>query len=208
MDIYKSQGFGNSVGLSASSGLLVIDFTIGFIDPAWFGGGNISEAAARTEYLLAEYRALGLPIAHSRIVYPEDARFQTVFARKAPRLRLLTESNPASHFIPSLQPLPGECVITKTEPSAFFQTPLAAWLKEWGVDSLLVAGCTTSGCVRASVVDAKSFGFDTTVISDCVGDRAPGPHEANLYDIEQKYGDVRSAESVLRELASLKAGAK
>jgi maleamate amidohydrolase len=91
----------------------------------------------------------------------------------------------------------GELVVRKNVPSAFFGTPLAPWLTQRGIKTLLVAGCTTSGCVRASVVDAMSFGFRPVVISDCVGDRAQAPHDASLFDIEQKYGDVVASEQIL-----------
>jgi maleamate amidohydrolase len=109
----------------------------------------------------------------------------------------LTERAPASAIVPELAPVAGELVVRKNVPSAFFGTPPAPWLTQQGIKTLLVAGGTTSGCVRASVVDAMSFGFRPVVISDCVGDRAQAPHDASLFDIGQKYGDVVASEQIL-----------
>jgi maleamate amidohydrolase len=119
---------------------------------------------------------------------------------KAPNLRMLTESHPASPVVPDLEPLKGELVIRKTEPSAFFGTGLAPWLIQQGVDTVVVAGCTTSGCVRASVVDAMSHNFRPIVAHDCVGDRALGPHEANLFDMAQKNADVLDRDEIIAAL--------
>lgn len=195
--VYERQGFGQSLGIQGRIGLLIVDFVNGFADPAVFGGGNIPAAIARTVTVLAEARKRGWPVAHSRIVYADDGSDATVFSIKVPGMLTLTEDAPASAIVPELTPAAGELVVRKTNPSAFFGTGLAPWLTQKGVETLLVAGCTTSGCVRASVVDAMCHGFRPVVLSDCVGDRAIAPHEANLFDIAQKYGDVVPAERVL-----------
>ena len=129
-------------------------------------------------------------MAHTRIVFADDDADANVFTLKVPGLLGLKETDPASAIVPALAPAAGERVVRKTVPSAFFGTGLAAWLTGHGVGSLLVAGCTTSGCVRASVVDAMSHGFRPLVLEDCVGDRALGPHDANLFDMAQKNADV------------------
>lgn len=188
--VYRRQGFGTRLGLSGSLGLLIVDFVNGFADPGSFGGGNIAEAIEATRGLLAEARARHWPIAHSRIVFADDASDANVFSLKVPSLLKLTEHSPLSAIVPQLAPLPGELVVRKTVPSAFFGTGLAPWLTQRGVSTLIVAGTTTSGCVRASVIDAMSFGFRPIVPSDCVGDRALAPHEANLFDMDQKCADV------------------
>jgi maleamate amidohydrolase len=120
-----------------------------------------------------------------------------------PRLKILTESSSASQVISELEPGPGEYVIRKTQASAFFGTDLAAYLVYKGVDTLFIAGCTTSGCVRASVVDAISYNFRPIVVENCVGDRAQGPHEANLFDIGQKYADLMTADHAKAQLRSM-----
>jgi maleamate amidohydrolase len=197
LGIYERQGFGRPLGLQGRLGLLIVDFVNGFADPAIFGGGNIPAAITRTRDVLAAARRAAWPVAHSRIVYADDGSDANVFSAKVPGMATLTEHAPASAIVPELAPVTGELVVRKTAPSAFFGTGLAPWLTRKGVETLLVAGCTTSGCVRASVVDAMCHGFRPVVLQDCVGDRALAPHQANLFDIAQKYGDVISADTVL-----------
>jgi len=190
LDIYARQGFAQQVGIGRRPALVIVDFVEGFTDPAHFGGGNIREAIAVTRGLLEFARAQAWPIAHTRVVYADDGADGGAFARKVPPLLTLTELSPLSQIVPELAPRAGELVIRKTQASAFFNTSLASWLLWQGVDTLAVTGCTTSGCVRATVVDAVSNNFRTIVVTDCVGDRAMGPHEANLYDMGQKYADL------------------
>lgn len=195
--VYERQGFGRSLGIQGRIGLLIVDFVNGFADPAVFGGGNIAPAIARTAQVLEKARAMGWSVAHSRIVYADDGSDGNVFSIKVPGMQTLTEHAAISAIVPELTPVPGELVVRKTVPSAFFGTGLAPWLTQRGVETLLIAGATTSGCVRASVVDAMCHGFRPVVMADCVGDRALAPHEANLFDIGQKYGDVIPAEHIL-----------
>lgn len=198
--VYRKQGFGGNLGLGRRPALLIVDFTNGFRDPDAFGGGNIEQAIGKSVGLLALFRELRLPVAHTMIVYADDGSDVGVFAMKIPALKNLTRDNPQSWIVPELTPRDGELVIGKTQASAFFGTGLTAWLTLQHVDSLVVAGCTTSGCVRASVVDAVSANFMTTVVSDCVGDRALGPHDANLFDMRQKYADVLPRDEVIRAI--------
>ncbi|WP_135503791.1 isochorismatase family protein [Roseovarius aestuariivivens] len=195
--VYEDQEFGHVIGPGRRIALLVVDFVNGFLDPALFGGGNISEAAARTGPVLQAARRAGAPVAFTRIVYAGNGADCGVWCEKAPRLRELTDDNPASHVIDALRPAPGELVLRKTQASGFFATPLAGWLTGQHVDTVLVTGCTTSGCVRATVVDAMSHNYRPLVVRDCVGDRALGPHEANLFDMEQKYADLVTAETAI-----------
>jgi len=202
-EIYRRQGIGFASGFGSRPALLVVDFVNGFNDPDCFGGGNIPAAIAATRALLHEARRHRLPIAFTRIVYAEDGSDASVFCLKLPGLSALTEHAPASQIVPELAPLAGEHVVRKTQPSAFFGTGLAEWLKARGVDTVLTAGCTTSGCVRASVVDAMSHNFRTVVVTDCVGDRALPPHEANLFDMSQKYADLMGLGEVVSRLRGL-----
>ena len=193
LDIYARQGFAQTVGIGRQVALVMVDFVEGFTDPAHFGGGNIRDAIAVTKDLLAFARKCRWPIAHTRVVYADDGSDGGAFARKVPPLLGLTEGNPLSQIVPELQPRDGELVIRKTQASAFFNTALASWLLWHGADTLAVTGCTTSGCVRATVVDAVSNNLRTIVVTDCVGDRAMGPHQANLYDMGQKYADLMTS---------------
>lgn len=188
--VYRQQGFGASLRLKSPFGLLIVDFVEGFADPAVFGGGNIPEAIERTGKLLALAREQGWPVAHSRIIYADDDGDANVFSDKVPGMLTLKENSPASAIVSSLAPCASELVVRKNVPSAFFGSMLAPWLTQRGVRTLVVAGCVTSGCVRASVVDAMCWGFSPVVVSDCVGDRAIGPHDASLFDMSQKYAEV------------------
>lgn len=203
LDVYARQQFGNPIGFGRRPALLVIDFTVGFNDPALFGGGNIDAAVKRTVDLLAFFRVRRLPVAYTRVVYADDGADGGIFAVKQPRLLMLTEAHPAGQVVPELAPRPGELVVRKNQASAFFGTNLAPWLVQQGADTVVVAGCTTSGCVRASVVDAISYNFRPIVVRDCVGDRAAAPHEANLFDMAQKYADVLDRDEVIARLGPL-----
>jgi maleamate amidohydrolase len=201
--VYGQQGFGTPLPLKAPFGLLIVDFVNGFADPKVFGGGNIPAAIDRTRGLLEHARAQGWPVAHSRIVFSDDDADRNVFCMKVPGMLTLKEHSPESAIVPQLAPAAGEYVVRKSTPSAFFGTMLSAWLAQRGVQTLLVAGCVTSGCVRASVVDAMSAGFRPLVVSDCVGDRAIAPHEANLFDMAQKYAAVMPLEAAIAETRAL-----
>jgi maleamate amidohydrolase len=189
-DVYTRQGFGQITGIGERPAVLVVDFTWSFVDPAQFGGGNISAAVEATAGLLAAARSAGWPIAYSRVVYAEDGSDAGPFARKVPALLTQTETSAATQIVDALRPAAGDLVFKKTAASAFFGTGLLPWLVTNKVDTAIVTGATTSGCVRATVVDAVSYGYATVVPHDCVGDRAEGPHQASLFDMSQKYADV------------------
>lgn len=194
---YMDQGFGAQFQLEGSKGLLIVDFVNGFADPDVFGGGNIRDAITATIPLLAFARSKKWPVAYSRIVFADNDADQNIFTQKVPGLLTLKEHTHNSAIVSELAPVEGELIVRKTVPSAFFGTMLTAWLAQRGVQTLFIAGAVTSGCVRASVVDAMSNGFKPVVLSDCVGDRALGPHEANLFDMRQKYAMVMTAEEAM-----------
>jgi len=196
LGIYQSQGMGQSSGIGVAPALVIVDFVLGFTDPAHFGGGNIDAAIAQTVPLLDFARAEGWPVVHTRVVYADDGTDGGTFTRKIPTLLTLTETSPLSQIVPELAPRPGEFVLRKRYASAFFGTDLAGWLAMRRVDTVAVAGCTTSGCVRATVVDSLQHNFRTICLTDCVGDRAIGPHEANLFDMGQKYADLMTSDEL------------
>ncbi|WP_028033847.1 isochorismatase family protein [Chelativorans sp. J32] len=199
-DIYARQTFGQKLGLGRSPALLVVDFVNGFNDPEILGGGNIGAAIEATVPLLSFFRAKRLPVIFTRIVYAEDGSDTGLWCEKVPRLRDLTEHARASQVVEALSPQRGELIVRKTQASAFFGTTLASLLAFRGTDTLVVTGCTTSGCVRASVIDAMSNNIRTVVASDCVGDRAIEPHRANLFDIGQKYADLLEAREIMKAI--------
>ena len=200
-DVYARQGFGAAMKPQAPYGLLIVDFVNGFADPAKFGGGNIPAAIERSRVLLEQARQRAWPVAHSRIVYQDDDADANVFSLKVPTMLGLKEDDHASQIVDVLAPQVGELVVRKNVPSAFFGTSLAPWLAHRGVHTLLVAGAVTSGCVRASVVDAMSWGFRPLVVTDCVGDRAQAPHDANLFDMGQKYAILMARDEALAATA-------
>jgi maleamate amidohydrolase len=195
--LYAAQGMGQSSGLGVAPALVIVDFVVGFTDPAHFGGGNIRDAIAHTVPLLAFARAVGWPVVHTRVVYAEDGADAGGFTRKVPSLRKLTEASPLSQIVPELTPAPGELVLRKRNASAFFGTELAGWLAMRRVDTVAVAGCTTSGCVRATAIDSFSLRYRTLVPEDCVGDIEEQPHRDNLRDIGRRYVDVTDLASCL-----------
>lgn len=196
--IYRQQNLGNASGLGAHCGLILVDFVNAFVDAAQFGGPQIVQAVQNTVPLLNAFRLAGLPVAHTRVVFADDGSDKNVFCLKVPPLAKLTELAHGSQTVVELAPQAGELVVRKTSASAFFSTGLSEWLRLRGVDTAVIAGCTTSGCVRATVVDAMQFNFRTVVIEDCVGDRAEEPHAANVFDMRQKYADVMSRDAFLQ----------
>jgi len=206
-EVYQRQGLGARMGFGHRPALLIIDFINAFNDANAFGGGNIQTAIDNTETLLARARHYELPIVYTTHVYAADGSEDGLFNLKLPRLRDgLERGTEAVRVVDQLAPRPGERVIEKQYPSGFFGTDLAGWLALKGVDTAIVTGCTTSGCVRATVVDAMGHGFRPMVPRECVGDRAEGPHEANLFDMDQKYADVMSLDEVLAALDALHPG--
>jgi len=205
-DIYRRQGLGETSGVGQRCGLIVVDFVNGFVDINQLGGPHIEAAAYASVPLLHAFRHMQLPVAHTRVVFAEDGSDINIFAQRIKPLQRLTEDAQSSQIVPFLQPVTGELVVRKQTASAFFDTPLAAWLRLHAVDTAVVAGCTTSGCVRATVVDAMQHNFRTVVVSDCVGDRATEPHDANLFDMQQKYADVMSRDLLIESLFSTRKG--
>jgi maleamate amidohydrolase len=207
-DVYRQQGFGAPSGIGQRPALLIVDFVESFADPTMFGGGNIPEAIAATARLLAFARSRHWPVAMTRIVFADDGADANIFTRKVPGLLALTEANSKGAIVSELTPIAGELVLRKRLPSAFAGTDLTAWLAGRSVDTVIVTGATTSGCVRASVVDAMGNGFVTVVARDCVGDRALAPHEASLFDMQQKYADLMTSDEIVATFSARSAQAK
>jgi maleamate amidohydrolase len=189
-EIYQRQGFGHTTGIGQRCCLLML------------GGPAIQDAVVATVPLLKAFRSWGLPVVHTRVVFESDGSDRNLFATRVKALQALTEHAAGSQIVPELAPLPSEWVVRKQGASAFFNTALADWLHFHQVDTLVVTGCTTSGCVRATVVDAVQHNFRSVVVSDGVGDRALAPHEANLFDLRQKYADIMTRDELMSHLHS------
>ncbi len=186
--------------------LIVIDFVGAYLNRGspLYAGVEAARDAAKT--LLGAARAASIPVIHTNVVYQRGGRDGGIFFRKLPALSCFERGlHPElAAFGEGLEPVDGETVISKQYASAFFATSLASTLTSLGVDTLLIAGVSTSGCVRATAVDACQYGFIPLVVRDAVGDRQPAPHEANLYDLQAKYAEVISLETAQKYLAGLK----
>ncbi len=201
--IYERAGWGNRVPRGARPAVVVVDLSRGFTEPEFPTGADLSEVVAATGRLVDAAHAAGAPVAFTTIAYEEaDLDGGCAWLRKAPGMGILRAGSDLVDLDPRLPRDPADALVVKKGPSAFFGTDLAAALTARGVDTVLVCGATTSGCVRASVVDAVQYGFTVLVPRPCVGDRAEGPHEANLFDIDAKYGDVIDLDDALAYVAA------
>lgn len=199
-----ADGFHGRGGFGRRPALLVIDVNLGFTDPASPLVCDLEDVVAAIERLLAEARSAGVPVVYTTVAYSEADRLTAAaFIDKVPALLTLEAGSRWVEIDPRIAPAPGEPVLNKLYASAFFGTPLASLLTACGCDSVIVTGASTSGCVRATVVDALQHGYRPVVPREAVGDRNPAAHEANLYDIDAKYGDVVSCDEVLAHLEEL-----
>jgi maleamate amidohydrolase len=200
--IYQRSGIGGRVGFGTSPALLIVDFQRGFTDPSSPVGGDLSQEISATKSLLDTARKNRLPIAYTAVGFHQSARDAAVWLRKMPGLAMLKEKSHWCEIDERIAPQADEPVWIKRAPSAFFGTPIIPFLTPACVDTLIVVGCVTSGCIRATTSDAASYGYRTIVPAECVGDRAAGPHRWNLFDIDAKYADVEPQSKVLAYLAA------
>lgn len=191
-DDYSAAGFGGSLGFGQKPAVILIDVARAYIEPdAPLYVGD--EDAFQSMIALAQMaRAADVPVIWTRVEYMPGGADGGLFYQKVGALSLFQEGNPLGDFDPRLKPAQDELVITKKYPSAFFGTSLSASLNSMRVDTCLLAGFSTSGCVRASTLDALQNGFRPIVASEACGDRDPQVQSANLFDLEQKYADLKS----------------
>jgi maleamate amidohydrolase len=200
----KLEGFHGRAGFGRRPALIVVDMSVGFTDPASPLHCELEGVVEAIERLLAATRAARLPVVYTTVAYDEAAREKAhVFIEKVPALLTLEAGSRWVEIDPRLTPEAGEAVLTKLFASAFHGTPLASLLMAQQCDGVVVTGASTSGCVRATAVDALQHGYRVVVPREAVGDRNPDAHEANLYDIDAKYGDVMPLEEVLDQLEQL-----
>ena len=199
---YKG-AFDGTLPFGQRPALLIVDFVVAYLDPASPLYAGVEDALASNERLLAAARKAGIPVLFTNVVYTPGGADGGVFYRKVPALRLFDKGSPLGAFPASLQPREGELVISKQYASSFFGTHLAATLTAQGIDTLLITGLSTSGCVRATALDACQHGFLPFVVREACGDRHPGPHEANLFDLQAKYAEVISEAEALAHLQAL-----
>jgi nicotinamidase-related amidase len=200
---YRQAGFSSNVGYGRRPALVVIDFVKAYLEQGSPLYAGVEDALAGAVRLLQAARSAGIPVLHTNVRFSPGGVDGGVFFRKVKALKCFEGDGPLGEFAPGLEPLESEPVVTKQYASAFFGTSLASTLTALGVDTVIIAGLSTSGCVRASAVDAVQHGFIPVVVRDAVGDRDPGPHEANLFDLQAKYADVVSLDDALAYLGGL-----
>lgn len=182
--------------------LLIVDFVMAYLEPSSPLYAGVEDALASNERLLAAARGAGVPAIFTNVEYAPGGADGGIFYRKVPALKLFERGSPMGAFPPSLTPRPDEIVVTKQYASSFFGTHLAATLTAMRVDTLLITGLSTSGCVRATALDACQHGFLPFVIREACGDRHPAPHEANLFDLQAKYAEVIRETEALAHIAA------
>ncbi|HET9286161.1 MAG TPA: isochorismatase family protein [Gaiella sp.] len=201
--IYEESGLGASVTLGARPGVLVVDFSCGFTDPECALGSDLTPQVEATKRVLDAARAKGLPVVFTTIGFDASLKDGGLWMQKVPTLAALQMGGKWVEIDPRLEPRADETVIVKKGASGFFGTNLASVLVTQGVDTVVLCGATTSGCIRATAIDLLQYGWPTLVPRECVGDRAQAPHDANLFDIDAKYADVVSVEEALGYLESV-----
>lgn len=198
------RAYNTRVGFGENPALILIDFCQAYFEPGNDLYAEVDEALASALRLRAAARAAGVPVILTNVIYHPHALDGGRFFEKAAPLKNFLKGSAMGAWGPGLEPFEDELVISKQYPSAFFGTSLASTLTAMRIDSVILTGLTTSGCVRASCVDAMSHGFRTTVVADACGDRHAAPHEANLFDMNAKYADVVSEAEAIAFLEQLR----
>ena len=197
---YNQRGYGDrDIGWGERPGVVVVDFQRGFTDPAFRMGGAemVDSAVTRTVEVIAAARNAGCPVAACVMGY--ESQDAMPYWKIRPLREDLIVGHPSVELDPRIAAAQPDLVVTKSAPSIFFNTPVAQFFVKQRVDTVVVTGCITSCCVRASVVDAFSLGFRTIVAEDCAGDHEEEPHRSNLRDMERRYADISNATAVIDE---------
>lgn len=197
----RTAGYGLPLGAGERPAVLVIDVCAAYVTDGSPLRAPVEDAVRATATLVAHARTNGYPVVFTRVSFRPGTADGGLFRRKIPNLAVFEAGNPLGEFLDDPRPLPGEAVVTKQYPSAFHGTALAGNLTAERIDTLLITGLTTSGCVRATATDAMQHGFRSLVVADACGDRDPRLHDANLYDLNAKYADVITLDTALRLLS-------
>ena len=196
-----SEVFGTRIGFGEKPALIVVDFINAYTTPSSpLYAPAVQGAVEQTIQVLNAARKSSVLVIYTRVIYSPLGIDGGIFLKKVPALRKMVEGEPLANIVPELQPQLSDIVINKQYASAFFGTSLATTLTSQQIDTIILTGCSTSGCIRASAVDGIQHGFRVVVPKECVGDRSPAPHDANLFDIDSKYGDVVEKSEVLAYL--------
>ena len=200
---YK-RAYANALGFGRRPALILVDFVEAYFDPECPLYADVDDALASALRLRDAARLARIPVIYTSVVYHKSGIDGGRFFEKVLPLSQLTAGSPMAAWPAGLVPGDDELVISKQYPSAFFGTSLAATLTAHGIDTLIITGVTTSGCVRATCTDACSNGFIPIIVREACGDRHEGPHEANLFDMNAKYGDVVGEAEAVAYLAAIR----
>lgn len=200
---YKG-AFDGSLGFGQRPALILIDFVDAYFDKESPLYAGVEDALASAIRIRDAARTAGIPVIYTNVVYQSGGANGGIFFRKVPALECFVEGNPLGNWPDGLDPARDELVFSKQYASAFFGTSLAATLTANGIDTLIITGVTTSGCIRATCIDTISYGFIPIVVSDACGDRHEAPHDANLFDMNAKYADVVDEATVIDHLGTIK----
>lgn len=202
--LYAKRGLGGQAQAGSRPAVIVVDLSRAFTDPSHIVGSDQADSIEWVRRLVEVARSRVLPVIYTTLAFPVAGGevLAGAWGEKVPALKALRADDPqATEIDARVAPKPSDIVINKTAPSAFFGTGLVSILTSWRVDTVVVTGCSTSGCIRATAVDAVSYGFRVVVPAEAVADRAPEPHMANLFDIQAKYANVVPATAALEYLS-------
>lgn len=203
LDRNYAKAYGHSLDPGNRPALILIDFVQAYFDPECELYADVEDVLQSALRVLQGARESGHPVVYTNVVYQADGLDGGRFFEKALPLRHFVCGNPMGAWATGIEPAAGELIVSKQYPSAFFGTSLASTLTAKGIDTLVITGVTTSGCIRASCVDAMSHGFIPIVVSDACGDRHESPHEANLFDMQAKYAEVWAESAVCEYLRKM-----
>jgi maleamate amidohydrolase len=195
--------FDGSLGFGEKPALILVDFVQAYFEESSPLYAGVDDALASALRIRDAARSAGVPVIYTNVVYQKGGVDGGVFYRKVPALEAFVAGSPLGNWPQGLEPAEDEIVLSKQYPSAFFGTALADELTKRGIDTLIITGLTTSGCIRATCVDTMSHGFIPIVVADACGDRHQAPHDANLFDMNAKYGDVVNEKTVIDYLRGL-----
>lgn len=203
LEFHKARGFGKNIGFGENPCLLVIDMINGFTDVSMPMGSDLSSQIEVTNKVLDVTHSQNIPVVFTTISYDEGTLSDSgIWFQKMEGLKTLKSGTNAVELDSRLRFQKGDNIIIKKYASAFFGTDLVSRLNAQKIDTVIIAGCTTCGCVRATVVDALQNGYRPIVLQDAVGDRSKLSHEQSLFDMNQKYGDVMPSREVIEILSS------
>ncbi len=203
---YAERGYGaRPVGFGEKPGIVVVDLQLAFTDANFATGGAplVMRAVENTSRLLAVARKAGVPVATCYMAYHSE---RDAPHWKIPSIPKVLEGNAGAKLDPAISDPSYDYILRKSAPSIFFNTPVTTYFAKHRVDTMIVTGCITSGCVRASIVDAFSHGYRTIVPEDCVGDQDIEAHRSNLLDVDRRYCDLSTADALIEKIEAWRKG--